>query len=162
MPSYSITMCPNSAQPRNSFPSSTTPPPQPVPSVSITIELTSRPAPEWNSPYVAAFASFSIPTGSENRSAIRARKSRPSSGILIETRRHAEPECDHAVVEQGLDCGIEPGEERILRLGRRGRLPAAFDRAVRGDDPREDLGAAEIDADDAGLSQELGSECLAR
>src|SRR2546425_956291 len=43
-------MCPNSAQPRKRRPSTTAPPPHPVPSVSITIVWTSRPAPTFHLP----------------------------------------------------------------------------------------------------------------
>ena len=60
-------MCPISAPtpkaPRYSEPSRTTPPPTPVPTVTSRRSSTSWPAPNWNSPHAAAFASFSTTTG---------------------------------------------------------------------------------------------------
>ena len=53
--------------PRKSWPSSTIAPPTPVPIVSIIMSSTSRPAPNRNSAQPAAFASFSIVTGTSMR-----------------------------------------------------------------------------------------------
>ena len=64
----------------NGAPAETTPPPQPVPRVSITRSSTPRPAPARHSPIAAAFASLSNPTGRPNRSRMWSR-----SGALKRT-----------------------------------------------------------------------------
>ena len=56
----------------------------PVPSVSITMSPAPSPAPILHSAIVAAFPSLSIPTGSEKRSLMRWRKSRPASGMFTD------------------------------------------------------------------------------
>ena len=53
--------------PRYSAPLAITAPPTPVPIVSMTMSSTSRPAPKRNSAQPAAFASFSIVTGTSIR-----------------------------------------------------------------------------------------------
>ena len=67
-PSASTTTCPSSAQPRYRRPSSTTPPPTPVPSVEGDEVATPRPAPSRHSASAIALPSFSSPTGMPKRS----------------------------------------------------------------------------------------------
>ena len=81
-------------------------------------------------------------------------RSLDTSGLLIETRRNPEAETDYAVLDQLLDGGVEPCEERVLRFGRRRRLPPMLDGAVAMNDAGQDLRAAEVDADDARVSQQ--------
>ena len=83
-PSATTTVWPSSAQPRKSRPARTTPPPTPVPSVSMIRSSTSRPAPRFHSPSAAAFASFCTAVGSPNRSSNTCRRFTSSSGMLIE------------------------------------------------------------------------------
>src|ERR671932_663993 len=70
--------------PRYGLPSRISPPPTPVPSVSMTMYRVPRPAPWAHSAIVAAFASLSIPTGRSKRSRIQARRSRSASGMFTE------------------------------------------------------------------------------
>src|SRR2546423_4420171 len=83
-----MTMWPSSAPapiaPRYGLPSGISPPPTPVPSVSMTMWRVPRPAPWAHSASVAAFASLSIPTGRPKRSRIQARRSRSASGMFTE------------------------------------------------------------------------------
>ena len=80
-------------------------------------------------------------------------RSLDASRRLVEAGRDAEAERDDPVVHQLLDGAVEPFQERILRGGRRRRLTPVLDRAVAPHDPRQDLRAAEIDADDARVVQ---------
>src|SRR5207249_4175819 len=71
-----------------------------------------------------------------------------TAGPLVHGRRDAEAEGRDVVAEQLLDRGIEPGQELLLRSDRRRVLAPPFNPSVAVDDPGQDLGAAEIDADD--------------
>ena len=51
-------------------------------------------------------------------------------------------------VEELLDGLVEPCEQLVLRGGRSRVLPALLDVSAGVDDPGQDLGAAEVDADD--------------
>src|SRR4029077_5321616 len=68
--------------------------------------------------------------------------------LLVDRGRQPEAEGRNVVGEELLDCGVEPCEQLILRSGRSRILPAPLDVSPVVDDPGQDLGAAEIDADD--------------
>ena len=85
-PPGTIRTCPNSPAipnaPRSNRPSSTIPPPRPVPTVSRTTSDTPRPPPKRYSPQAAALASFSTTTGKPHPGTDRRlqRAARPSAG----------------------------------------------------------------------------------
>src|SRR5579884_938108 len=84
LPSWTITTWPSSAPrpfaPRNGRPPEITPPPSPVPSVSITRSSTPRPTPARHSPIAAAFASLSSPTARPKRFAMCSRSAKSARG----------------------------------------------------------------------------------
>src|SRR5579862_3647933 len=85
-PSWTMTTWPSSTpapvDPRKGRPFRMSPPPHPVPSVSMTTSVAPRAAPARHSALQAAFASLSRPIGRPCRSAMRSRKSMFASGVV--------------------------------------------------------------------------------
>src|SRR3954453_21380974 len=71
-----------------------------------------------------------------------------AAGLLVDRRRQPEAEARDVVGAELLDRSIEPGEQLVLRAGRSRGLPAPLHLSPVVDDPGQDLGTAEIDADD--------------
>ena len=142
-----MTMWPNSAQPRKSFPSMTAPPPQPVPSVSITIVSTSRAAPNLELGVGGRVRIVLDPDRQAEPLAHPAAevdalvewdvdRLQRAARLLVDRGREPEPEGRDVVGEELLDCGVEPCEQLVLRSGRSRMLPAPLDVSPVGRRPR--------------------------
>jgi LCP family protein required for cell wall assembly len=75
-------------------------------------------------------------------------------GLLVDARGDPEAERDDRVVQELFDGRVEAGEHGVLRLERSRRLAPLLHGAVARNDTGEDLGSAQVDADDTGFSHE--------
>ena len=135
----------------------TSPPPTPVPSVSMIRSDAPLPAPSRHSASAAALPSFSTPAGMRvalpraigevdamEREVDRAER---NAGPPIDVERDAVPDRGRAVGEQILDDAVDRAQHlRLVSVGRRD-LDRAADRAVARDESCEDLRPAEVDPD---------------
>ena len=157
-------------RPRSTLPSTTTPPPQPVPRITPNTVPWPAPAPSVASDRAKQLASFSTRTSRPSNALMSRSNAWPFSAIELAFFTSAGGGADHAGDADADRCG-----DAELRLGVAHQAGDAFERgliAVRRVDPMPqllaavgrqhhdlDLGAAEVDADAVPIHAPILTRC---